>query len=90
MSRNSDHKIRLIPEGFYCYKILSIEQNPDPKLPPVIKTKTCPFWRLRFHKDGGYYGHCRFLKRGDESRHNPTMLLFDQCKECNLKIGDEE
>lgn len=78
-------KIRNIPTGPYCYTINRISKDAKSGM-PIVETKTCPYWRGRTH-DGELYGHCRLLKRGDQSSHNPTYLLFDKCKECGIKTN---
>lgn len=76
------HQTAKIPAGVYCYTLVAVEQR-DGQL-PVLRTKPCPFLRTSTGKDGEVYGRCRFLKRGDNSRHNPTFLLHDACKECGI------
>lgn len=83
---NNKHSIDEIPEGPYCYTCLSIEHR---SYGPVMKIKQCPFWdRSRFmpHQENGY---CHLLRRGDWNGNN-LGLLWDQCKECGIKDGEEE
>lgn len=84
--RKQERQTAKIPQGGYCYRIVKIVEpakSADEK--PRIVTKKCPYLRIRRDAEGDAYGHCRFLRRGDQSRHNPTMLLFDGVKECDVK-----
>ena len=47
----------------------------------------CPHWCMRIDKPIQDNGHCAFLNRGDW--HCPDLsILWDQCKECGINMGD--
>lgn len=71
-----------IPKGDYCYKIKNIEYPTDKGKLPIIHTKVCPYWRRLDGEEGDLSAYCRLIDY-------KSMLLWDQCKECNIKIGDE-
>lgn len=82
----------VIPEGEYCYKITKIENQSDT---PVIKIKTCPFWKNRSDWPEQQNGYCRFLKCGDNTKKVlsngaklQTLHLWDLVKECNINIPE--
>ena len=76
----------LIPEGWYCY-IVSERETPNEELDWYI----CPYWQaIPYEKwDRHECGYCTFLELGDWMEKDFTMLLWDQCKECNLNMGRE-
>lgn len=49
------------------------------------KIKPCKWWTINPNKESQLNGYCKYIKKGDWYE-NVTMLLFDQCKECNLKM----
>lgn len=67
----------VIPEGLYCYERIS--EN---------KIKLCPHWRINKDKPEQMNGYCSFLKKGDWEM-GALSLLWDQCKECGINIGEE-
>jgi len=84
-SKNKD--IEDIPSGLYCYKYTGnkkLFQGAE-----IPETKRCPYW----HNDGEV-GACSFLgiKDGeiDPKTGCEASLLFDSCKECGIKMDDEE
>jgi hypothetical protein len=66
-----------IPHGDYCYKIVGI--SPDKIHGAVIKVKSCPYYKYKNSKP-----YCKFLNQSDD------LLLDDQCKICNINVGDED
>jgi hypothetical protein len=74
----------VIPEGFYCY-------TPDGPLPGGggIKIKLCPYWSFREDKPEQENGYCSFMGVGDWEQNGPS-LLWDQVKECGIKMGSWE
>jgi hypothetical protein len=72
----------VIPEGPYCYNILSgWKRKPDGT--PYYETSMCPYWSLRSDKPNQMNGYCSFLEKGDW-QDDGTMLLWDQVKECQI------
>lgn len=67
---------RKIPEGIYCYANKHI----------------CPFWDsskvARFFYGEQSSGYCHLLGEGDFN--SDTLILWDQCKCCNIKDDEFE
>ena len=73
--------ISKIPEGSYCYTILSIDEKTG-----LIKTNCCPYL---YHADDQHYqenGYCSLMKHGDWMGDSLT-LLWDSVKECGHNDG---
>jgi len=64
----------VIPEGMYCYT----HENG--------KQKNCPYWSRNKKYDKYCNGYCSYLEMGDW---NYGTLLWDQCKECGIKMDHE-
>lgn len=76
-----------IPPGPYCYKILDTSEYTKTG---TIKTKLCPHWDIDETKPYQMNGYCHFLKQGDWMEEDGTDLLWDQCKECGIKLDYDE
>ena len=74
------YKLDEIPKGDYCYTILSTSSN-------EIKIKLCPYWSVDYTKPDQEYGCCALLNIKDWE---DDTLLWDQVKECNINVGDED
>jgi len=71
----------VIPEGMYCYTPIGFFDG-------VYKIKPCPYWGKREDKPEQENGYCDYLEQGDwESNH--CSLLWDQVKECGIKMEGE-
>lgn len=80
------HPEKYVPEGDYCYELLSIEDR-NPK-PPVIHVRVCPFWDHDTSHPRSFNGYCHLLDLGDWE--DGGGLLFDQCKSCRINLSPEE
>lgn len=71
----------LIPGDLYCHGNLDYVDG------RLTADYMCPFWRKirgRRHQESGY---CLYLQKGDWADSMGGMgLLWDQCKECGLKM----
>ena len=72
-----------IPKGDYCYTIKHISYSSHPRQATRIFIKKCPYWESIDPVQWGYEARCRFLEKSG-------VLIDDQCKECNINIGDEK
>lgn len=80
---------KVIPHGPYCYRALGAEKAANGM--PILKIKSCPFWKSRPDKPAQANGYCRFLKVGDfTGGRRGTMLLWDQVKECGINFEDDD
>lgn len=79
----TEAELKDIPEGPYCYRITSIEEATG-DLPPKIHTKVCPHWQYIEHMRA----KCTLINRDDNDDHS-SGLLWDQVKECRLKLGED-
>lgn len=70
------HDWWMIPRGCYCYRIVK------------NKYKVCPFWKILPNYEYQNNGYCEYLKTGDMEEEG-TMHLWDQVKECGIKINDK-
>jgi len=68
----------LIPEGNYCYKLVSV--NPETG---TSVCKCCPFWDRITYFPEYENGYCHYMKAGDWQGKG-IGLLWDQCKECGV------
>lgn len=80
----------LIPSGPYCYTPV---EGPCAENGWVFRIKLCPFWQYRediaeLHGEQTA-GYCSYLRKGDWAE-DGTFLLWDQCKECGVKLEEEE
>ena len=88
-----------IPEGHYCYKIVSIEYGPkteesaqlaellgieDPGSEISRVTEVCPHWGCDPEHPPHENGFCRLLNINDWT--TPGGLLWDQVKECGINL----
>lgn len=82
--RNPTKDTSVIPVGMYCYE-------------PVIKDfmgigkvvrNRCPYWRRIEGQPKQANGYCDYLEKGDYD--GSTFLLWDQCKECGVNMGEDE
>jgi hypothetical protein len=48
----------------------------------------CKYWTIDKTKPPQMNGYCGFLKSGDSDVEG-ISLLWDQCKECGINIGEE-
>lgn len=48
----------------------------------------CPYWSKDYDREEQNNGYCQFLKMGDWNF--PFGLLWDQVKECDVNISEEE
>ena len=87
--------IDLIPEGMYCYTHVA---DPDLDARRRAEGRTgfipgrfipCPFLETRDDKPEQANGYCRLLRKGDWMK-DGTFLLWDQCKECGVKMEIDE
>jgi hypothetical protein len=80
-------KKKQIPEGSYCYTMVSGMIYPSDGSLPYYKIKRCPYfeWVKGEPQDpspnSNMFGRCRLLKIEDD------MCLNDQCKVCDIKLG---
>lgn len=52
--------------------------------------KICPFWHKRKgfpHQESGY---CDYLRCGDAGYNSKVFLLWDQCKECGIRLKNKD
>ena len=80
-----------IPKGPYCHKMRKVIWNKDRSIPPILKTKLCPYWCWDKRYPEEIVGYCKYLECGDYD--GPCHgLLFDKVKECglNLLLSDAE
>jgi len=75
-----------IPQGVYCYTLLSVEINQKEGF--KLNKKVCPYWSLDPERPSQENGYCSFLKKGDWEL--KSGLLWDQCKECGINDEVEE
>lgn len=66
-----------IPEGLYCYTYKDDNQC------------NCPYWLKNKTKPVKQDGYCSLLEYGDWFDDSLT-LLWDQCKECGINLGEFE
>ena len=66
--------IKLIPHGFYCYKIKSINKSNG-----HMKIDSCPYWSINEDEDEQFNGYCSYMEIGDWETGG---LLWDMVKEC--------
>lgn len=71
-----------IPIGPYCYVITGIETDVYGPHPVIRK---CPHWKFL----GGKRARCNLLDICDDDD-GTFGLLWDQVKECNFNMGDED
>lgn len=73
---------KIIPQGDYCYNIINIDFNNNP---PIIHTKTCPFFEYKKDPDNTFNeelsGFCNYVKSFD-------FLIDDQVKICGINEHD--
>ena len=76
-----------IPEGIYCYKLLSVEYTGNPKKPVIMKVQNCKYLRSRrggkrSHNviSGTHYDYCKLLR----------APLMDCCKDCGINDDTDE
>ncbi len=75
----------VIPKGAYCYTINRIEYN-NKNTPPIIKIDLCPYWKyMDMRTQEPYCSYCDM-----NGIPYDTLLLGDQCKECDINTGDEQ
>jgi len=74
----------LIPNGQYCYTIVSVDENTG-----KMQTKICPYWSIRDGKPEQDNGYCDYLGWGDWDIDGLTML-WDQVKECWVKMDERK
>jgi hypothetical protein len=67
-----------VPRGYYCYTPLGIHYTPEGM--PVMRIDICPYWE--YLGEGSAF--CNLLQEED------PVLLGDQCKICDINMGDEE
>lgn len=81
MTKNKDQSV--IPNGHYCY-----DEN-----------GVCPYWSIREDQPAQRNGHCSYLEQGDwevtnenlpEELQSASSLLWDQVKECGIKLSTKE
>jgi hypothetical protein len=65
-----------IPRGFYCYKIKEIVRDPTGQIPPVIRTKICPYWDIRGDWPHQANGYCHYLGYGDMNINEEPEVEF--------------
>jgi len=63
-----------IPKGIYCYN----------------ENGVCPYWSIDSTKPEQENGYCAFLEVGDWEPDGWTSYLWDQVKECGLKVEDSD
>jgi len=68
----------LIPQGHYCYELLSVESE------GAMKIKPCHYWSRRKDKPEQENGFCGYMDKGDWEI-DGISLLWDQAKECGIK-----
>lgn len=69
-----------IPEGIYCYQVTSEDGRRE--------YHPCLYWSLNPDEDYMNNGHCSYLEQGDWEV-DGVSLLWDGCKECGIKMGDD-
>lgn len=79
----------LIPEGDYCYRPDTSPAAAEAYQRGRFRIVRCPFWILRSDLAEQANGYCSYLKLGDWME-DGTFLLWDQVKECGVKLGDDE
>lgn len=66
----------IIPKGLYCYNPIKYEKN-------TYHIKLCPYYDTIENADNQSNGYCHYLDKGDGDLN--FGLLWDQCKECEIK-----
>jgi hypothetical protein len=82
----------LIPNGDYCYRILSVDNRGR------MKTHLCPYWKHRKEIDnmetGEHdYGYCLFLGKGDLELNDDVKYILSSPKNhpnCGKKMTANE
>lgn len=77
-----------IPKGLYCYSDLVVSIDGDGT--PRWKANVCPYWSMDLDREEQSEGYCAFLGEGDWEDNSGASLLWDQVKECGVKIEIEE
>lgn len=72
----------VIPVGMYCYEWVGTADNGDPVW------KNCPYWSRVDGRDEQENGYCSYMEKGDWEFY--MGLLWDQCKECGVNMGEDE
>ena len=70
-----------IPEGPYCYGV-SVNSDGENEI------RICPYWHKDETREEQNNGYCSFLDEGDWEVEG-LSLLWDQCKECGINLGEE-
>ena len=73
-----------IPEGHYCYSIVSIDEKTA-----GIRIKHCPFYKKVYGKPIQMNGYCGLLKRGDWQTAKGIGMLWDEVKECGINKKED-
>lgn len=74
---------QVIPHGWYCYTVLSAEEDGR------LRTRRCPYWDTDPERDPMETGYCHYMKAGDADEGGLSML-WDQVKECTLNLGEDD
>jgi len=73
----------LIPDGWYCYTIVKINEKNG-----HIKINQCPYWSIDESKPYQANGYCDYLKQGDWEVEYEVTLLWDQVKGCEVNCDN--
>jgi hypothetical protein len=76
-------EIDKVPRGRYCYRLLGVVSVAGGS--PAVQTDPCPFWTFDANQPKHERGICSLMGLRDWESDNLT-LLWDQVKECGLKM----